>query len=199
MAGLRSDLTGNRRAAVTRFTEAAELAEVHQPPVRALALVTSAQLLDELGDPDRALGLIDRATGLTAARRNMVPFLGWTRHGTRVSDLVERQARIGPTPWVQDLMSAIADTSGIAARFGPSTALARERVALPEGTIRPSLSARERDVLYELARGSTYADIATNLFVSENTVKTHVSSLYSKLSVNRRSAALAAARNMSLL
>ena len=57
------------------------------------------------------------------------------------------------------------------------------------------LSPRERDVLYELARGSTYADIAANLFVSENTVKTHVSSLYGKLSVNRRSAALAAARD----
>ena len=54
-------------------------------------------------------------------------------------------------------------------------------------------------MLYELARGSTYADIAANLFVSENTVKTHVSSLYAKLAVNRRSAALAAARSMRLL
>jgi DNA-binding NarL/FixJ family response regulator len=89
--------------------------------------------------------------------------------------------------------------SGIATYFGPSTALPRERTDLPEGTIRPTLSPRERDVLYELARGSTYADIAANLFVSENTVKTHVSSLYAKLSVNRRSAALAAARSMNLL
>ncbi len=54
-------------------------------------------------------------------------------------------------------------------------------------------------MLNELARGSTYADIAATLFVSENTVKTHVSSLYSKLSVNRRSAALAVARSMHLL
>jgi DNA-binding NarL/FixJ family response regulator len=67
------------------------------------------------------------------------------------------------------------------------------------GAVAPVLSPRERDVLYELARGSTYADIAANLFVSENTVKTHVSSLYGKLSVNRRSAALAAARSMHLL
>ncbi len=89
--------------------------------------------------------------------------------------------------------------SGIATYFGPTTALPRERVEMPEGAIRPTLSPRERDVLYELARGSTYADIATNLFVSENTVKTHVSSLYAKLSVNRRSAALAAARTMNLL
>ena len=54
-------------------------------------------------------------------------------------------------------------------------------------------------MLNELARGSTYADIAANLFVSENTVKTHVSSLYGKLSVNRRSEALAVARNLHLI
>ena len=88
---------------------------------------------------------------------------------------------------------------GLVKRFGPTTALPRERAGLPEGALRPTLSPRERDVLYELARGSTYADIAANLFVSENTVKTHVSSLYAKLAVNRRSAALAAARTMRLL
>ena len=84
----------------------------------------------------------------------------------------------------------------------PTSARRRRRPAsgrASPGAIRPTLSPRERDVLYELARGSTYADIAANLFVSENTVKTHVSSLYGKLSVNRRSAALAAARGMNLL
>ena len=59
--------------------------------------------------------------------------------------------------------------------------------------MRPSLSSRERDVLTQLARGATYADIAETLCVSENTVKTHVSSLYSKLAVSRRSQALAVA------
>ena len=88
---------------------------------------------------------------------------------------------------------------GVATFFGPSTASPRERADRPSSGIRPALSPREQDVLHELARGSTYADIAANLFVSENTVKTHVSSLYAKLSVNRRSAALAAARSLDLL
>ncbi|HRK44447.1 MAG TPA: helix-turn-helix transcriptional regulator [Nocardioides sp.] len=61
------------------------------------------------------------------------------------------------------------------------------------------LSPREREVLAELARGSTYADIAAALFVSENTVKTHVSSLYGKLAASRRSEALATARSLHLL
>jgi DNA-binding CsgD family transcriptional regulator len=61
------------------------------------------------------------------------------------------------------------------------------------------LSGRERDVLNELARGATYADIARSLFVTENTVKTHVSSLYAKLAAGRRSEALATARRLHLL
>ena len=101
--------------------------------------------------------------------------------------------------WVEELTAATADVASIATHFGPTTAAPGEKVELPEGTVVPVLSPRERDVLYELARGSTYADIAASLFVSENTVKTHVSSLYGKLSVNRRSAALAAARSMHLL
>ena len=68
-----------------------------------------------------------------------------------------------------------------------------------EVAVLPVLSPREREVLGELARGATYADIAAALFVSENTVKTHVSSLYSKLGVSRRSKALAVARGLRLL
>jgi DNA-binding CsgD family transcriptional regulator len=79
------------------------------------------------------------------------------------------------------------------------TATPREQAHVPEGTMLVSLSPRERDVLHELARGATYADIAANLFLSENTVKTHVSSVYAKLAVNRRSDALAVARTLHLV
>jgi DNA-binding CsgD family transcriptional regulator len=63
----------------------------------------------------------------------------------------------------------------------------------------PALTARERDVLHELALGGAYADIARNLFVTENTVKTHVISVYRKLGVDRRADALRRAREIGLL
>jgi DNA-binding NarL/FixJ family response regulator len=63
----------------------------------------------------------------------------------------------------------------------------------------PGLTRREHDVLVQLANGSSYADIAETLFVSENTVKTHVSSLYAKLGATRRSQALKIARAQRLL
>ena len=62
-----------------------------------------------------------------------------------------------------------------------------------------SLTPRERDVLDRLARGASYADIAADLVVSTNTVKTHMASLYGKLGAARRSEALATARTMELL
>lgn len=48
------------------------------------------------------------------------------------------------------------------------------------------LTEREREVLVEIAKGSTNAEIATNLFMAEGTVKTHVGRLLSKLNARDR-------------
>ena len=57
------------------------------------------------------------------------------------------------------------------------------------------LTARERDVLALLGRGMANRRIASELYVSEKTVKTHVSSILAKLRVaDRTQAALVAAR-----
>jgi len=48
------------------------------------------------------------------------------------------------------------------------------------------LSPRERDVLIELGKGLSNMQIAKKLFISENTVKKHVSSILAKLGLNHR-------------
>ena len=62
-----------------------------------------------------------------------------------------------------------------------------------------ALTDREGDVLRELALGGSYQDIARTLYVTENTVKTHLASLYRKLGADRRASALRRARDVGLL
>jgi DNA-binding NarL/FixJ family response regulator len=61
------------------------------------------------------------------------------------------------------------------------------------------LSQRERDVLALVARGTTNREIARALFISEATVKTHLTHLYAKLGVTDRAAAVAAAYDRGIL
>jgi two-component system NarL family response regulator len=55
---------------------------------------------------------------------------------------------------------------------------------------RPDLSQRELDVLHQLAKGRTNKEIAAHLFISEDTVKSHIKGLFSKLEVKDRTEAV---------
>jgi LuxR family maltose regulon positive regulatory protein len=61
------------------------------------------------------------------------------------------------------------------------------------------LTGREHDVLERLARMMSTEEIAADLYVSANTVKTHLKSVYRKLAVNRRGDAVRRARDLGLL
>ncbi|MEU6377040.1 response regulator transcription factor [Streptomyces sp. NPDC046909] len=62
----------------------------------------------------------------------------------------------------------------------------------------PELTGREREVLELLARGHDNHRIARSLFLSEKTVRNHVSHIFTKLSVRDRAEAVARARNARL-
>ena len=61
------------------------------------------------------------------------------------------------------------------------------------------LSKREEEVLRLVAEGLTNKEIAQRLFVTENTVKTHVTSLFNKLGVDSRARAVAVAAHQGFL
>ena len=61
------------------------------------------------------------------------------------------------------------------------------------------LTEREREVLHLMAEGLTYQEAADRLIVSVNTVRYHVKSLYGKLGVEKRIAAIERARALGLL
>jgi LuxR family maltose regulon positive regulatory protein len=71
----------------------------------------------------------------------------------------------------------------------------RLSAAAPEAV----LTARERELLVLLPTRMTNDDIALQLYVSVNTVKTHTRSIYRKLGVPNRRAAVTRAENLGLL
>ncbi|MBF6083277.1 response regulator transcription factor [Nocardia cyriacigeorgica] len=64
---------------------------------------------------------------------------------------------------------------------------------------RPGLTARESDILAQLAHGLGNREIARALHISEATVKTHLGRIYAKLGVDTRAAAVAIAKEQRLL
>ncbi|MEP5363371.1 MAG: LuxR C-terminal-related transcriptional regulator [Reichenbachiella sp.] len=79
----------------------------------------------------------------------------------------------------------------------------KEELAAPQVSIKNgkkiNLSDRELDVLVELNNGLSNQEIADKLFVSLNTVKTHISNLYLKLHAKRRTQALAKAKELRIV
>jgi DNA-binding NarL/FixJ family response regulator len=78
----------------------------------------------------------------------------------------------------------------------------RGRVGSMADSASPSddpLTTRERDVLTRIAAGMTVIEVAEDLGVSENTVKTHVKGVYRKLGVRTRAGVITAARDRGLL
>jgi DNA-binding CsgD family transcriptional regulator len=61
------------------------------------------------------------------------------------------------------------------------------------------ITARELEILTQVARGLSNREIATQLFVSENTVKTHCARAFDKLGAARRTQAVLRGKELGLL
>jgi DNA-binding NarL/FixJ family response regulator len=97
----------------------------------------------------------------------------------------------------EDLIAAVRAVAGGGAWFDPGVAprlLERyRRVVAPSArdvTRLEELTDREHEVLQLMARGATNAEIADTLHVAEATAKTHVGSIFAKLGVRDRAAAI---------
>ena len=86
----------------------------------------------------------------------------------------------------------------VAYALEPATTVG-EPVARTEDEPGDPLSAREREVLQLIAQGRTNREIAESLFVTEHTVKYHVTSLFNRLDVTSRAEAVARAAALGLL
>jgi len=96
-----------------------------------------------------------------------------------------------------ELMQAIREVMRGNAALEPS--VAARVLARMHDTPADELSAREIDVLQRMVRGESNRAIAVALYVSENTVKTHVSHIFAKLAVQSRAEAVVVALRRGLV
>ena len=75
----------------------------------------------------------------------------------------------------------------------PKTVLNYERIKTLE------ISPREYEVLKEIALGLSNKEIAEKLFLSESTIKTHVSNILVKLNAKRRTQAIQIAQELKII
>jgi ATP/maltotriose-dependent transcriptional regulator MalT len=103
------------------------------------------------------------------------------------SYLIEHAAQAGPDPFMEQLIAAALEVRAV------RSAAARSPDVLAE-----PLTAAELRIL-KLLPTSTYLQMAATLYVSRNTVKTHLRSVYQKLGVASRAEAIERALDLQLL
>jgi DNA-binding NarL/FixJ family response regulator len=97
-----------------------------------------------------------------------------------------------------DSVVAPSTTRRLIDRFAPLLPAGTERAA-PAAAGLAELTDREREVLVQVAAGLSNAEIATRLFVSEATVKTHVGRILAKLGLRDRVQAVVLAYETGLV
>src|SRR5262245_65236172 len=97
----------------------------------------------------------------------------------------------------EELVRAIRSAARGEAVLAPS--VASRLVSQLRAPDHATLSERELEVLRLVAQGETNRGVASRLFVSEATVKTHLLHIYTKLDVNDRAAAVATAYERGLI
>jgi LuxR family maltose regulon positive regulatory protein len=145
-------------------------------------LVLQALTRQRLGDIPAALACLERAVTLAEPEGYVRVFID---EGPPMASLLRALAKQGTAGnYVRRLLAAVTET-------GPGS-------PVKQALIEP-LSERELEVLRLLGTELDGPDIARELMVSLNTVRTHTKHIYAKLAVTNRRAAVRRARELGLL
>jgi LuxR family maltose regulon positive regulatory protein len=99
----------------------------------------------------------------------------------------------------QTIRGLLASGAGRFGQLEPFAAKVMAAIPAPVPDLTDGLTKREQALLAELPSMRTAEEIADSMFVSVNTVKTHLRGIYRKLGVNRRRDAITVARQRGLL
>ena len=177
---------GDQQAA-RRVLDAVEETFDGEPQLTSMAwLLADARLSYGTGDSARGRRSLERALQLARPEQVRLPFAVERSWNGRCCG----GTRNWPAP------TATCSSPARRARRRSRWAATGERRGAP---VAEKLSGREREVLTHLSELLSTAEIATEMYLSVNTVKTHLRSIYRKLSVANRSEAVRCARKLELI
>ena len=105
-----------------------------------------------------------------------------------------QEGKYEPAPYVDTLLAAFLQNGR-----GPEHQPGGSQQRLVVQPLLEPLSGRELEVLHLMVQGNSNQEIARSLVLSIDTVKSHMSSIFSKLGVHTRVQAVARARALGLL
>jgi LuxR family maltose regulon positive regulatory protein len=147
-------------------------------------LLCEGELARERREPARSA--LERALALAAAQTLRRPFI---EASPRLRGFLRRERDlVGQHEWL---------TGGAVAAQAPGTLAAANAVGTA-GLVE-ALTEREGEVLLHMAMLLSTDEIARKMFISVNTVKTHIRGIFRKLSVSRRNDAIRRARDLGLV
>lgn len=148
-----------------------------------------ALALQAAGDTQQAMTVLEQSLSLAEPRGFLYIFVNEGPEMARL--LYEAFSREIAPEYVQKLLAAFPDVE-------PEKDVINKPIMSDSEWIEP-LSERELEVLQLIAEGLSRPEIASQLVLSLNTVKTHARNIYSKLGVNNQMQAVGKARGLGLL
>jgi LuxR family maltose regulon positive regulatory protein len=165
-----------------------------------LAYVGRGRGLVELGRPEEGVSALEAATGRLEGRapiaHHAYALLALAEGQRAAGDLIASHRSADAAELLIDSFDDAGILPGMLAALRDRSQLTRRRRPAAPGA---ELSESELSVLRLLAGPLSRREIATELLVSPNTVKTHVSSIYRKLDVGSRADAVVRAGELELL
>ena len=149
---------------------------------------------DQAGDYNQAQKLLLRLLEIAVDEGYVRSFLdkGWRIHSVLVVLSQNQQMQISPSiqTYITQLVHAFEEEN---------TRLSKLGIRYREPDSYQLLTSRELDVIQLLAAGLSYKNLSQELMISENTLKSHIKNIYTKLEVNNRTQAINRATQLGIM
>jgi LuxR family maltose regulon positive regulatory protein len=163
--------------------------------VEGMAFVALGAALEASAEPEAGVALVERGVSIQRNAGYVRPLAhALIRHASALLASGRRKDAEGVIAEASAVIATCKDPGMLTAWLAALDTLPRKRSRGGQG----ELSRRELAILRMLAGDLSEGDIARELYLSHNTVHSHTKSIYRKLGVSSRSAAVARARELGL-